>query len=309
MGTLIREVQFRADGRRLSGVALPYGVESPSWREVFLPKSVELADSVSLNLRHNQLQSVAHYPGGGLSFDDRADALHMSAEVFPIPAGDVALRDVRSGRLTGLSIEFLPLKVSRTAAGVKVVERARLVGLGLVSDPAYPLTAVEARRRRRYGSGRVLPNAIRACSCVGPDCDRVDYAPGAFDKVIKLTHSGERNVTAYAGKDRVLASTAAGSLTLATAADGGLEIELAAEVAGTPAGRDLAAAAPATMPVVRPLALDDGELTEYQDRDGVRHYSSVDFAAILINPAPAPDGWQPVELENPPRRRRRRSWL
>lgn len=308
METLTRQVEFRAEGRRIVGVALPYNSRSESHNEIFEPGSIEFAESVPLNLRHRQLETVAYFPDGGLALQDSDDALTIEAVLPPIPAADVALRDIRDGKLRGLSIEFSAKSERRNEHGVRVVEKATLVGLGLVSDPSYQ-TTVEARRGGGYGRGRVMPANIRACSCVGPDCDQVDYKPGAFDQVIKLSQSGERNVTAVAGRDKVLASTAAGSLTLLYNDDGGMEVELGPEVWNTPAGRDLADGAAATMPVVRPLANHDDELTVFEDSGRVRTYSSVGLDRILINPAPHPDGWIPIEIQNPPRRRRWKSWL
>ena len=311
METVTREVEFRAVGRRLSGVALPYRTESPSHGEMFLPGSVELADSVPLNLRHNELQAVAFHPGGGLSFDDGEDALRMTAELPKLPAGDVALREVRAGKLRGLSVEFLPLKESRNSAGVRVIERARLVGLGLVSEPSYP-TAVEARRRKAAARARVrpMPANIRACSCVGPQCDSVKFTADAFKQAVEKTNSGQRNMVLHSGSydpGHVIATSAAGSLILSLADDGAIVAEVSQEAMRSPAGEALAQSVETSAPIVRPL-IDDAE-SEFSDDGNVRTYSVAAVSSLLVKVSLASaEGWEQFELLQRPRRRWR-FWL
>ena len=54
----------------------------------------------------------------------------------PIPAGDRALDEIRTGKAAGLSVEFRALKESRVA-GVRVIEEAELSGVGIVARPSY----------------------------------------------------------------------------------------------------------------------------------------------------------------------------
>ncbi|MCY4157279.1 MAG: HK97 family phage prohead protease [Gammaproteobacteria bacterium] len=311
METLTREVEFRTEGRRLSGVALPYRVESPSHGEMFLPGSIELADAVPLNLRHNELQAVAYHPGGGLSFDDRADALHMSAEVFPIPAGDVALRDVRAGRLPALSIEFLTDRESRDASGLRVIEKARLVGLALVADPAYP-TMVEARRRKAAGRARVrpMPESVRRCGCVGPNCTSVRFTADAFERAVGQAAARERNIVLHTGSydpGHVIATTAAGSLFLSTGADGAIVAEVSREAMESPAGTALAESVETSAPIVRPLLNDDD--SEFTEEGAVRTYTVAAVTSLLVKVSLADaTGWEKFEVLRRPRRRRW-SWL
>lgn len=150
MDAIKRTIELRADAsaRRISGTVLEFGDVSQSHRERFEPGSVELADAVTLNLVHHRMAAVAWYPGGGLSLEVTDSGIAMAVEVPPTPAGDHALEEVRAGRLPGASVEFKAL-AQRREGGLRVIERALLRGIGLVPNPSYKQSRVEARSGRR----------------------------------------------------------------------------------------------------------------------------------------------------------------
>ena len=150
--------ELRAEGRRLSGVVLAYGDVSASHRERFEPGALSIAGTVPLNLHHDAMRAVAWAPGGGLELREDSDALRMVAELPPIPAADAALAMVRAGEATGLSVEFHP-EAERREGGLRVIERARLSGIGIVRAPSYEASRVEARAR--LGSGAARDHADR----------------------------------------------------------------------------------------------------------------------------------------------------
>ena len=149
MGTERRAAlgEVRVAGRRISGTVMVYDEVSPSHRERFVPGAFRLADSVHLDLGHDPERVVAWHPGGGLELRDEDGAMILSAEVAPIPAGDRALDEIRTGKAAGLSVEFTAAKESRVD-GVRVIEEAVLSGVGLVARPSYEGSRVEARSRR-----------------------------------------------------------------------------------------------------------------------------------------------------------------
>ncbi len=150
---LLRDCELRAEpeSRRLTGVVMQFGDVAPTYRERFEPGAFTFAEAVPLNLMHNPLMAVAWAPGGGLTLEADETALRMIAEVPNIPAGNVALAMVRDGKAQGLSIEF-NARSERRETGVRVVEIAELRGIGLVRDPSYKASRVEAR-----AAGRRLP--------------------------------------------------------------------------------------------------------------------------------------------------------
>ena len=63
-------------------------------------------------------------------------------------AGRDAASNVKAGVLRGLSVEFVAER-ERQPSGVRVIERARLVGAGLVDSPSYAGAGVEVRDKGR----------------------------------------------------------------------------------------------------------------------------------------------------------------
>ena len=140
--------EIRAEGRRLSGVVMRFGDISPSHRERFEPGAFRMEDAVALNLFHDRERAIAWQPGGGLELREEDGALRMMAELPPIPAADRALELVRTGEAAGLSVEFRA-EAERREGGLRVIEAARLGGIGLVRSPSYEQSRVEARAGRR----------------------------------------------------------------------------------------------------------------------------------------------------------------
>ena len=139
--------EIRVEGRRLSGVVIRYGEVSPSHRERFEPGSIRMADVVHLDLGHDRERVIAFMPNGGLELAGGDDAVELAAELPPIPAADRALEEIRAGKTTGLSVEFRAVKESRVD-GVRVIEDAILSGVGLVAQPSYSSSRIEARARK-----------------------------------------------------------------------------------------------------------------------------------------------------------------
>ena len=154
----MRFCEVRAEGRLLSGTAVRYGdVASFAWgQERIEPGAfVPLGDAI-LNAQHDRTTPLARTEGGGLILVDSEAALEIRAELPPTRSADDVLELVRAKVMRGLSIEFQALQ-ERSEANVRVIERARLVGVAVVDTPAYPASAIEARcaaiprpgRRRR----------------------------------------------------------------------------------------------------------------------------------------------------------------
>ena len=144
-------IEFRVEGRRLTGTVLRYGDVSPSHRERFEPGAFKFEAAVHLDLHHDAERAVAWHPGGGLVLTNGRDALTMTAELPPIPAADRALAEIRSGAASGLSVEFRSVK-ERQESGLRVIEAALLSGIGIVRERRpikTPRSRLESARRAR----------------------------------------------------------------------------------------------------------------------------------------------------------------
>ena len=152
-----RVVELRADpdGRRLSGVVMPYGEVSPSFRERFEPGAFPGADraDVVLNVQHERGRALARTGGGGLVLTDGPDALRMAASLPQTREADDVLSLVRAGVLRGLSVEFRAIDEA-DEGGVRVIRRAELSGLAVVDRAAYEGAAVAARNAGDVGRRR-----------------------------------------------------------------------------------------------------------------------------------------------------------
>ena len=133
-------------GRTLTGAAMKYGeVATVKGRpERFEPGAFGEAKDVILNLHHDRARPLARSGGGGLDIIDSADALSITATLLETRDAKDAIALVKGGVLRGLSVEFRP-KRERHEAGVRVIERAELVAIGLVDTPAYDGATVAAR--------------------------------------------------------------------------------------------------------------------------------------------------------------------
>ena len=140
--------ELRVDGNRLSGTCLRYGdtatiggISERFERGAF--GDVAALDVV-LNRQHSRERPLAR-SGAGLTLSDSPTSLTMAAELIDTADARDTLALVRAGVLRGLSIEFRSVR-ERIEAGVRVIESARLTGLGVVDRAAYPESTVQARQ-------------------------------------------------------------------------------------------------------------------------------------------------------------------
>ena len=136
------------EGRRLSGVVMRYGDTKhtlkraalhrggTAQRETFAPGALHPGEAVSLNIDHLPLVSLAYHPGGGLRLHPGKDAFTFDAILPPIPASDVAVREYRAGRLSGVSVEFHAEAESRSG-DMRIVQAGAVVGIALTGSPVY----------------------------------------------------------------------------------------------------------------------------------------------------------------------------
>ena len=151
------ELRAEESGRSLAGVIYRYGDVSNTHKERFEPGAFRLDESVTMNLLHDRLVSIAWYPGGGLTLSDDENELRFEvAELPPIPAADLALEIVRSGKAQGLSVEFRSQAEKRDENGIRVITNALLAGFAIVPNPSYHQSKVEARQARNLDYLRLL---------------------------------------------------------------------------------------------------------------------------------------------------------
>ncbi|MCY4469461.1 MAG: HK97 family phage prohead protease [Thiotrichales bacterium] len=319
-------VEFRVAGRTLSGRALVYGDVSPDFRETFVPGSLAPVPAVPLNLQHDS--GTVLLPAGEFVLNDTERALEVRAE---LRAGSAALDLVRRGALNGFSIEF-HARAERRDAGVRVIERAALVGIALVDRPSYRESTVTVEMRRRGGGGgrgsrggrlgtfrgRVPARKRMQCQC-GPK--------GCFDALFKqralrgVVDSEDEILAVWGDYGGAVGSRKRRTVRFWEGEDGSLEY--AVDIPNTEAGRTLKEnlEAKAVDIVARPVI--DTDASDFTIVGQTAEYSSVKVRALTVGATDRDAGWPPIYLrerdtddvpDNAPEpsattRRRARIWL
>lgn len=152
---LVAECRAHADRLELTGVVVRFGDEAEIGRsggkavrerfEAGAFGDVRSSD-VILHWQHDRDRPLARTGGGGLTLRASPEAVTMEARLDPALsyAADI-VQLVRNRIVRSLSVEFQPLRV-RWDGATRVVEKARLVGIGVVSQGAYPESSVAARQ-------------------------------------------------------------------------------------------------------------------------------------------------------------------
>ncbi|MCY4374310.1 MAG: HK97 family phage prohead protease [Spirochaetaceae bacterium] len=154
-------IEFRAEGDRLSGVVVPYGVPSNLGRftETIAPGAFAPIGELRLNVMHVRERSIAvNREGGGLVLDDTPTDLRAQV-VLPKYGEGPAVSELVSRRvLTGFSVE-MTVSEDTWEGRRRMVKRARLVGLGLVDVPGHEGAILELEKR--YTSAGMTPRRAR----------------------------------------------------------------------------------------------------------------------------------------------------
>ena len=143
-----RRFELRADPekRLLAGVAVRYGdVATLPWgKERIAPGAFAPFGDIILNDGHQRTVPLARTGGAGLELIDSAERLAFEATLPNTRAADDVLELVRARVMRGASVEFFPTE-EKMVDGVVEIQRAKLVGIGVVDVPAYPDSEVAAR--------------------------------------------------------------------------------------------------------------------------------------------------------------------
>ena len=295
MTTEFRFAELRFKGRSLSGTAVTYGevAEIPNvGRETFLPSSLSWdADSVILNRQHDRRIALArNSQAGGLRLTDSARALHVDARLPETRDASDTLELVKRKILQGFSIEFSVQEETRTAADVREIAKATLVGLAVVDRPAYAGSEVSARRRG--GMSAQIPYKRKlSCKC----------HPGGSNsiEILDIEIPDDTDVLAIAGNySRSIASLKKGSLELKQT-KAGLSVEIIPAALETPAGKELVSMA-STVPIYSRPVFDAEHPAnkKFTEANGVATYEKLRIKAVLIGPTDDATGWPETDFNS-----------
>ena len=140
-------IELRADDSRespgrLVGVLLTYGERAGDRPEVFEAGSLTFADDgLVLNRQHSRQSPIMRFVP-----QIRGNELVIDSALPNTTAGRDAAKEIRSGLLRGLSVEFIA-KREENRGGLRRILAGVLRGAGLVDDPSYTGSSVALRRR------------------------------------------------------------------------------------------------------------------------------------------------------------------
>ncbi len=144
------EIRIATDPERrgpgvLSGVLIPYEQRATDRAEQFERGALTWPDGgVILREQHNREAPITRFVP-----EDTGAELRVAIPLPDTQRGRDAAALVRNGTLRGLSVEFRAERET-FKDGLRVIQRARLTGAGLVDDPSYQSPVeVRAKRRRR----------------------------------------------------------------------------------------------------------------------------------------------------------------
>jgi HK97 family phage prohead protease len=159
--SLVMELRADGDGRTLFGRAVPYGVTAQvaSYRERFTPgvfsRQVGSGQTAQVKLYdgHKDRIDGGHPVGKTLSLAERADGLYGEWSLYDTSRGEDALKLVKAGEVTGLSVGFSAKGGGSRRADDGVIERvsAHLDHVALTHEPVYADAQVLGVRSRMAG--------------------------------------------------------------------------------------------------------------------------------------------------------------
>lgn len=122
--------------RIISGRIVPFNeVGTPNiGRTMFLEDSIQIPDvsAIKLNLEHDRTKPV----GRAINIESKSDGIYADFKIAQTTAGSDALVEAADGLRPAFSIEAIGQE-SEIIDGVTVFSRAELVGVALVTNPAF----------------------------------------------------------------------------------------------------------------------------------------------------------------------------
>ena len=149
------ELRFEKDDSRQSpgrlvGTLLTYETRAHDRFELFTHGALEWPkEGIVVNRQHDRSHPIVR----AIPFVD-GDAVKIDVALPDTQAGRDAATDVRSGLLTGLSVEFRSMKEGRRG-GLREIRSAFIPRAGLVDSPSYTGSTVQVRERGEGGRRRV----------------------------------------------------------------------------------------------------------------------------------------------------------
>jgi HK97 family phage prohead protease len=119
-----------------------------TYREQWMPGVFDhqLNAANRIHARYGHSQHVIDVVGHGIALRQEGDGYHVSAKIHETPQGETALALLRDGALPCVSLEAVPVKSMRSAAGIVQRIKANLTGFAFCRQGAFAGAQVLAIR-------------------------------------------------------------------------------------------------------------------------------------------------------------------
>ena len=152
-----------ADEHGLTGVLIAYGDPAMQWgiRTTVAPGALTVWDEGLVNIQHYDHLPVAKFDTEYVAFADASDAMRMSLKYPANPGGEAVRQFIDTGVLEGLSMEIMVHKESWTydeedsEKDSRLITKATLIGVGVVSTPAFDKSRFDAFRFQRPADAKI----------------------------------------------------------------------------------------------------------------------------------------------------------
>ncbi len=302
-------VEFRAEGRRLSGVAIRYGDTASVFGQLERFEADAFSDLSDVRLdRQHDRRAILARTGAGLEMTDGPDALRFAAELPRTRDADDTLELVRKGVLRGASIEFLA-STERLEDRVRVISGADLLAVSIVDNPAYRQSRVEARQAPRGGvRGGYSYGRVHVISNTG-QLRKTRLKKGSLD--FTIDEGRELTLNLGSSLDSTLGTRSSGTLEIVKR-ENGIDLSLTS-LPETQAAADLAGLQAAGIALyARPRYTTDGVPDAFEDvpEPGnsdvlIREVSSALLLGFDLGVRGGENGYEAIERTGQGPRRRR----
>ena len=149
-----KNYETKSSENKIEGFVLRYNepTDIGGMIEQFEPNSIEIDPDARMLFNHSE-DNLLGRMGANLEFEDRPEGMYYRLELPKTTLASDIKELVKTGVIKGASLGFIPEK-ERMQDGVRVIEKARLDELSLVTKPAYESSTAMLRsfkvKKRRW---------------------------------------------------------------------------------------------------------------------------------------------------------------
>lgn len=141
-----KNYEIREAGNKIEGYVMKYQPSDVGGMlEKFEPDSIEIDPNTRMLFNHSE-DNLLGKMGANLEFKNDKEGLKYSVELPDTALAKDVKELVRKEVISGASLGFVPIK-ERYEGGMRIIEKAKMDEVSLVSNPAYDSSTAEVRSK------------------------------------------------------------------------------------------------------------------------------------------------------------------